>query len=323
MVATGVLLFLVAAPLGLWDPGSLYDRFGELLITLSIFALGFCLFLWGKGQVAPSSTDSGARGNFIWDFYWGTELHPMLFGVQLKQWINCRVAMMGWAVIVVAFAAKQRQLYGDISDTMMLCVALQLVYIAKFFWWEGGYFHSIDIMHDRFGFYICWGVCAWLPCVYTIAAFYLVEHPMDLPVWQQLAIVAFGLLSIWANYSADEQRQRVRAADGKTKIWGRKPDIIRAKYTAGDGQERESILLVSGFWGITRHFHYLPEIGLAAAWTLPAGFRHFLPWFYVFFLTILLLDRARRDDHRCAKKYGVHWTEYQRRVPYRVIPGIY
>ena len=41
-------------------------------------------------------------------------------------------------------------------------MALQLVYITKFFIWETGYFCTIDIMHDRAGYYICWGCLAWL-----------------------------------------------------------------------------------------------------------------------------------------------------------------
>ena len=49
-----------------------------------------------------------------------------------------------------------------------------------------------------------------------------------------------------------------------------------------------------GRWGIARHFHYLPEIMASFFWTAPALFSHPLPYFYVFYLTILLFDRARR-----------------------------
>lgn len=36
-------------------------------------------------------------------------------------------------------------------------VVLQLTYITKFFHWEMGYMNSMDIQHDRAGFYLCWG----------------------------------------------------------------------------------------------------------------------------------------------------------------------
>lgn len=89
------------------------------------------------------------------------------------------------------------------------------------------------------------------------------------------------------------------------------------------GEEKSSILLVSGFWGLARHFHYLPEIGLAFFWTLPAGFTHVLPYSYVLFLTVLLIHRTYRDDIKCTEKYGKYWTQYKEKVPYRIIPFIY
>jgi 7-dehydrocholesterol reductase len=80
---------------------------------------------------------------------------------------------------------------------------------------------------------------------------------------------------------------------------------------------------VSGYWGLARHFHYVPELMMALCWALPAGIDAFLPYFYFVFLTILLVDRANRDDKRCREKYGATWEEYCRRVPKKIVPGIY
>jgi len=317
------IAWFAATGLGLFKGGVIYHHFGELIVTSSLLALVLCGWLYVKGLRFPSSTDASGTGNFLWDFYWGTELHPRLLGVELKQLFNCRFAMMGWSVILLSYAAAQVELHGHLSTSMMVCVGLQVVYIFKFFLWEGGYFNSLDIMHDRFGFYICWGVCAWLPIVYTIHGLYLVDHPRPLGWFTTLALIAFGLLSIAINYAADEQRQRVRATNGDTKIWGRTPQLIRATYTPADGQPRENLLLASGWWGVARHFHYVPELCLALAWTLPVGFNHALPWFYLFFLTILLTHRALRDDERCARKYGEYWDDYRSRVRWRMIPGLF
>ena len=35
------------------------------------------------------------------------------------------------------------------------------------------------------------------------------------------------------------------------------------------------------------------------------------------------ITRERDDDKRCELKYGAAWREYQRRVPYRIIPYLY
>jgi 7-dehydrocholesterol reductase len=178
-------------------------------------------------------------------------------------------------------------------------------------------------MHDRFGYYICWGVMAWVPAVYALPVQYLVLHPKNLPWTLAVAIFIFGAVAIYINYEADAQRQRVRATNGATTVWGRPPALIRAPYVTADGAQHESLLLASGWWGVARHFHYVPEILLALAWSLPAGFDHCIPYFYVVYLTILLTDRASRDDRRCRRKYGACWEEYCQRVPWKIIPGVY
>lgn len=76
-------------------------------------------------------------------------------------------------------------------------------------------------------------------------------------------------------------------------------------------------------WGLARHIHYAPEIGAAFFWTLPALFRHAMPYFYVTFLTALLIDRANRDDKYCRVKYHKHWEAYSKKVRYKVVPRVF
>ena len=125
------------------------------------------------------------------------------------------------------------------------------------------------------------------------------------------------------NYQADRQRQKVRLTNGDCKVFFKKPEVIKAHYYTENKEKKESLLLVSGYWKIARHFHYVPEILGAFFWSLPALFTGFLPYFYVVFLTLLLLDRAVRDDKRCEKKYGKFWQQYCKKVPYKVIPKIF
>uniref|UniRef100_A0A453GMM1 7-dehydrocholesterol reductase n=1 Tax=Aegilops tauschii subsp. strangulata TaxID=200361 RepID=A0A453GMM1_AEGTS len=110
---------------------------------------------------------------------------------------------------------------------------------------------------------------------------------------------------------------------GKPQSGAKPRQRIVASYQTTKGETKTSLLLTSGWWGFSRHFHYVPEILAAFFWTVPALFNHFMPYFYVIHLTILLLDRAKRDDDRCSTKYGKYWKMYCNRVPYRVVPGIY
>ncbi|HEX4339719.1 MAG TPA: hypothetical protein VH062_27615 [Polyangiaceae bacterium] len=322
-VITHAAFFGASFGLGWFSPGIVYEHLGELLITLCAAIFVLCWVLYFKGIYAPSTSDAGSSGNVVLDYFWGVELHPAVFGVNLKQFFNCRISMMGWSLMVISFAGYQWQTLGHVATSMLVTVVLQVVYLFEFFSWEGGYFASLDVMHDRFGYYICWGVLAWVPGVYTITAQYLVKHPRELGWPLTIGLLALGGCAIWAGHTADAQRERVRGSNGNTTVWGKPPEMILAEYTTADGKKHQNILLVSGFWGVARHFHYVAELTLALTWSLTAGASNFLPYFYLMFLTILLVDRASRDDLRCRTKYGKFWEEYCRRVPYKILPGVY
>ncbi len=316
------LFWLSGFQLKIFDPVIIYDHFGEILGALIVFSLIFCLLLYFKGIYRPSTPDSGPSGNPLFDYYWGTDLYPHIFGVNIKHFANSRFGMMSWPLLIIAFAAKQQQLYG-LSDSMAVSVALQLIYVGIFFYYESGYFKTMDIQEDRAGYYLIWGVMVWVPAVYTLTAHYLVQHPIDIGPAYAAVLVIVALLGFYSKTNMNRQRINVREQDGNYKIWGHPAKIIRAKYTDDKGETRKSILLIDGWWGITRHFHYLGEILGALCWSLPAFFDNFMPYFYVVYLTILLFHRAKRDDVKCRLKYGKYWDEYCKKVPYKVIPGIY
>jgi 7-dehydrocholesterol reductase len=321
-VCTMLLFYLGSSVFKFFSPGIIYDNFGGLLGTLNIFSLLFCLFLYFKGKFKPSSTDSGTTGDAVFDYFWGMELYPRVLGWDVKMFTNCRFGMMAWGLIIISFACKQSQLHR-ISDAMIVAVVLQLLYIAKFFWWETGYLRSMDIMYDRAGFCICWGCLVWVPAVYTSPTLFLVNHPNHLGTLTSMGILIAGTTCIFINYLADRQRQYVRSKNGECTIWNKKPDLIFANYKTEWGEEKQSLLLVSGWWGISRHFHYLPELLGAFFWSLPAMSSYFMPYFYLTFLFLLLIDRSYRQEKRCAMKYGKDWDKYCERVPFRLIPFVY
>ncbi len=319
---TTMLVFCVASfGLNLFPAAILYDNLGALFGALNLFSLIFCVFLYVKGRFFPSTTDSGITNNMLFDYYWGTELYPQIGGWSIKKFITCRFGMMSWGLFLLSYAAKQAEL-GGITNSMLISVALQLLYVGKFFVWEKGYLRSLDIMHDRAGFYICWGCMVWVPCVYTSPSMYLVLHPIQLSTGWAVAIFILGAVSIFINYWADAQRLVTRASNGQCSVWGRKPVTVLAHYKTTDGQNKQSLLLASGWWGVARHFHYVPEIAGAFFWSLPALFDNFSPYFYICFLTVLLVDRAFRDDRRCANKYGQDWIKYCELVPYKIVPFV-
>jgi len=305
-----------------YSPSIVYDMWGDFLITITVFSMIFCVFLTMKGLYLPSSEDHGTTGNLLFDYYWGTELYPRVFGWDVKVFTNCRFGMTVWPLLVCIYAIKSYELHGFV-DSMFVSALLQMSYFTKFFWWEAGYMSTIDIMVDRAGYYLCWGCLAYVPGFYASVSLYLVNNPVRLGTPLALAITVIGLSAIAINYFADWQKQIVRSTDGNCLIWGSKPEVIRAKYTPDDGRERESLLLASGWWGFARHFHYVPELTLAFCWTVPALFENLLPYSYFIFLFILLVHRTFRDDTKCARKYQKYWDIYKKKVPYKMIRGIF
>jgi len=307
---------------GVLSATTFYQHYGELLATLAMLAFPLCAVLYFKGIHAPNSPDRVVTGHRLFDYFQGIELHPTIFGTSLKQLVNSRISMMGWSAIVVAFCAHQMSTPAGLSSALLVSSAIAIAYLLKFFVWETGYFTSLDVMHDRFGYYICGGVLAWVPAVYPSAQLYLTASPREISPLAAIGCLLLGAVAIAVNYAADAQRQLFRQTAGQCEVWGEPPRVIRASYRGRDGLARENLLLVSGYWGLARHFHYVPEVCLALAWTLPAGLL-FAPYVYVVFLTLLLLDRAGRDDKRCESKYGSAWMTYRNLVPYKVIPLIY
>jgi 7-dehydrocholesterol reductase len=307
-----------------WSPTIIYDHYPEMCTALNVGSFIFCGVLYLKGHFFPSDGNSGSCGNPVIDFYWGMELYPRFFGWDVKQFTNCRWGMMAWAIFPISFAAKNMELNGgELSLAMAVNVALNLVYVAKFFWWETGYLATMDIQHDRAGYYICWGCLVWIPSLYVTHSLYLVRNS---PAWFNatwaVAVFAIGWLMVYINYDADRQRGLARATNGDCEIWGHKAKVLPVKYKTDKGEVRDTILLIDGWWKVSRHFHYVPEILAAFCWSLPGGFSNLMPYSYVIFLTVLLVDRAYRDEARMSSKYGAYWPKYCKEVPYKIIPGI-
>ena len=322
-VLSCVLFYVCSVNLGWFSPTIIHDHLIGIFGAVNASSLLFCLVLYLKGVYAPTTNDVLFRGSFIADYYWGVELYPTILGFQVKQFTNSRFGMMSWPLILCSYVAKQESVYGFVTDGMLVSVLLQLVYVGTFFYYEKGYFSTMDIQHDRAGFYLCWGCLLWVPCVYTVTGMFLVYHPYELGLGYSVLLFITGLLCFFQKTHANRQRLNVRESNGDYVIFGKKAAVIRAKYTSEKGEVKESILLVDGWWKVAAHSHYLGEIFGALCWSLPALFTHFMPYLYVIFVTILLAHRAKRDDIRCRAKYGKYWEAYKKKVPYMIFPGIY
>lgn len=267
-----------------FSPTLIFEHFGELIAALSLlaFIVSFGLLL------------KGPRSHLIYDYYWGTELYPRIFGIEIKQLIKSRLAMMSWPLILFSFATAQAHIFG-LTNSMVLSVGLQILYITNYFYWEENRFQSVDIMYDKTGFYIVWATLVWIPFASTAPALYLVSHPHQLSTFTVATLLFLGLALIAVLHFTDRQKTQLNASEP----------------------------LDIGFFGLARHFHYLPLLLLAFVWSLPALFSHFYPYFYVAYIGLYSFDKTRKDELYCQELYGESWKKHCEKVPYKLIPFIY
>lgn len=304
----------ILAGTGIVGMDIIYNNFGALISVMIIFVFVFSVFLYGYGRATGSEPSSGSR---IHDFFMGSALNPRIppvTGFDLKFFCEARPSLIGWLAAAASFMGVQYMKNGHVTAAMVLVVAFQFLYIADYFWHEEAILTTTDIVNDRFGFMLAFGDLAWVPMTYSLQAFYLIEHTHELPLWAMALMVLLNCAGYYLFRAVNIQKHRFRT-DPDSLIWGRKPDYIQ---TAQGNR-----LLVSGFWGWARHFNYVGDIMMALAWCLPCLFGSILPYFYVIYFTILLVHRQRRDDRKCAEKYGADWDEYKRRVRWRIVPGVY
>nr|XP_030724269.1 delta(14)-sterol reductase LBR isoform X1 [Globicephala melas] len=266
-----------------------YSHFLQCALAATVFSVVLSVYLYARALKAPRDELSPASsGNAVYDFFIGRELNPRIGTFDLKYFCELRPGLIGWVVInLVMLLAEMKLQHRTVPSLAMILVnSFQLLYVVDALWNEEALLTTMDIIHDGFGFMLAFGDLVWVPFIYSFQAFYLVSHPNELS-WPMASLII-----------ALKHLKTIHTSTGKN-------------------------LLVSGWWGFVRHPNYLGDLIMALAWSLPCGFNHVLPYFYVIYFTILLVHREARDERHCRKKYGLAWEKYCQRVPYRIFPYIY
>ncbi len=302
---------------GVFSIRELHDQFGALISVMTIFSFVFSAFLYWYGKQHGQARH--LSGKFIHDFWMGTGHNPRVppghDGLDLKIFCEARPGLIFWVLINTSFAYVQHEQYGFVSTSMILVWIFQMFYIIDYFWNEEAILTTMDIKHENFGYMLAFGDLVWVPMTYSLQAHYLIDRVHSLPWWGAVLIVITNMLGLYIFRAVNLQKHKFRGDPENAKIWGKKAEYMQ---TAQGGK-----LLLSGFWGWSRHFNYVGDILMALSWSLPCLFGSALPYFYPIYFAILLIHRERRDHNFCSKKYGDDWTRYCEKVPHRIIPGLY
>ncbi len=293
----------------------IHDHFGALISVITIFVAAFSVFLYVYGK---RHGQYRGTNNLVHDFFMGSGHNPRIPAgglFDLKFFCEARPGLILWMLADASFAYVQYREHGFVSVSMILVCVFQWVYVIDYYVNEPAILTTMDIKHENFGFMLAFGDLVWVPMTYSLQAYYLIDHMHDLPVIAAVGIVAMNLAGLYIFRAVNNQKNRFRRAPEGAVIWGKPAEYLQTK--------RGSKLLLSGFWGLSRHFNYVGDILMALAWSLPCGFAAPVPYFYPIYFAILLIHRERRDHHFCRNKYGEDWDRYCERVRWRIIPGVY
>jgi protein-S-isoprenylcysteine O-methyltransferase Ste14 len=252
------------------------------------------------------------------DLYFGRRPNPRWRnGVVDAKMVLYMFGAILLALNVVSFAAHQWMAHPDApSPGVVLYAALFLFFVSEYLFFEEVHLYTYDFFAERVGYKLGWGCLAFYPYFYCVGLWSEAARPdPGARAWLLAgsAIVFFGGWSL------------SRGANLQKFLFKTRPDAkllgFFSPVAIGDGPHK---LLCSGFWRVSRHVNYLGEILMAIGLALALG-RPLdpWPWLYPLYYVALLLPRQADDDRRCAEKYGALWSEYCKRVPYRIVPGVY
>jgi hypothetical protein len=255
---------------------------------------------------------------FLADLYLGRLPNPQWLGgrVDAKMWLYLVGAVM-LELNILSFAAHHALAFpGDPSPGVALYVGLFSFFLCEYLFFERVHLYTYDFVAERTGFKLGWGCLTFYPFFYAVGLWSEADLPNPHTPPPLLALCALLFFSGWA---------LSRGANLQKYLFKTRPDAkflgLFAPVAVSDGTRS---LLCSGFWRLSRHINYLGEILMATGITLSLGRPlDIIPWLYPLYYVALLFPRQADDDRRCAAKYGPLWEEYCRKVPYRIIPGVY
>ena len=291
-----------------------YDEFLAFATAALVFSFILAVYLYIKSfNKRALLAVGGNSGNMAYDWFIGRELNPRVGIFDWKVFCEMRPGLIGWVIVNYCMMAKQYELHGSVTPSMILVCLFQTWYILDALLFEDSILTTMDVVHDGFGFMLAFGDLCWVPFTYSLQARFLVDYPTALSLPSAFLIVVLNTLGYCMFRGSNSQKDQFR----------RDPEHPSVQHLQTMSTLRGTKLIVSGWWGFCRHPNYLGDLIMALSWSLPCGFSHILPYFYFIYFTALLVHRQFRDEQHCRSKYGRDWDKFCQLVKWRLVPGLY
>lgn len=121
-----------------------------------------------------------------------------------------RPGLILWLLLDVCMAVKQHSALGRITDSMILVIAFQAIYVVDAMYNEAGILTQMDITTDGFGFMLAVGDLTWVTFTYGLQTRYLALFPRDLGVAWTLAILATNGLGYYIFRISNDEKNTFR-----------------------------------------------------------------------------------------------------------------
>ncbi len=269
-------------------------------------------------SLAMVVTAPSGGGHFAKELFLGRRFNPQAFGGRVDH--KMFLYLMGATMLelnVLSFAAHHTNAFADDpSPGVALYAVLFTWFVCEYLTFERVHLYTYDLFAENVGFKLGWGCLTFYPYFYPVGLWATADLPNPgTPGWL-LALYAGVFFAGWSLARGANMQKFFFKLDPKRVYLG----VIEPEFVT-DGKHT---LLCNGFWGLSRHVNYLGEVLMATGLALSLGYPLMIaPWLYPLYYVLLLGTRERDDDRRCAEKYGALWDEYRKRVPYRIVPGIY
>ena len=284
-------------------------NFYSFFIVSNVFAIAFSFYLFWRPEAVESAPDS----NGIYDFWHGREKDPMFMGIDLKVFFY-QPSLLGLQLINISFCEAQYHFHGTVTPGMICYQLFWYLYLLTHYLREDFMLWTFDIIEDHFGFMLVWGDGVYVPFLYSIVGWFIVDnvHPSQQISFSWISLIlCLYFIGLYLFRETNWQKFNVKKHGTQIKIWGRPVELLHGK------------LLISGFWGIGRHLNYSGEILVYLCIAMCSGTSAWIPYILPLSLFVLLSQRAFRDDQRCKRKYGKVWEDYCKIAKFRMIPFIY
>ncbi|KAJ3171400.1 hypothetical protein HK101_011251 [Irineochytrium annulatum] len=271
----------------------------------------------------------------VWN---GLEFNPRVLGdvdvkMMLYMWGAVLLELNLGSMMWTAWRAN-----GGAWTAAMAAYGFMLTwFVTEYMYFENVHLYTYDLFAEKIGFKLLFGCLGFYPFAYALGGTVLstyapyasitVDTNMTSSTDAAPTLPDLSSLSVWLTLALFITGWILTRGPNMQKYYF-KMDPRRPTCFAGFCPQRTvpgTRIIVSGFWGVSRHVNYFGEIIQAVALAIPGYLvtGSLIPWIYPLYYLALFIPRERDDHEICRRKYGRDWDEYCRLVPYRIVPFVY